>query len=188
VQQILDAIENAGLKERVTVIVVSDHGFKSVKHVIRLDKVLKQSRASFVPEGGTAMVYFSKAGDRSRTRHGQAVAVLKKVEGVERVVEPGDYAALGLPTPDENAQSPDLLLVAKDGYAFSNGNTAGQHGYLSTDPDMDAIFIASGRGIRAGARADRIRNVDVAPTIAALLGIELKGVDGRALSEFLAPK
>src|SRR5258708_30851547 len=156
VQKILDAIEAAGLKDRATVIVVSDHGFKSVKNVIRTSDLLKQ--AAIIPEGGTAMVYFSGA-DRSRT-----VAVLKKVEGIERVVEPRDYAALGLPTPAEDKQAPDLLLVAKDGYAFSNGNTAGQHGYLATDPEMDAIFVAWGRGIQAGVRVDRISNAGVAPT------------------------
>ena len=185
VQQILDAIEAAGLKERTTVIVVSDHGFKSVKHVIRPNEVLLLAglggAATIIPEGGTAMVY--RAGDRSLT-----VAALKDVEGIDRVVEPKDYAALGLPTPAENSQAPDLLLVAKDGYAFSGGNTAGQHGYLNTDPDMDAIFIAWGYRIKPGARADRIRNVDVAPTIAALLGLELTAIDGRTLAEFLAPK
>jgi arylsulfatase A-like enzyme len=51
---------------------------------------------------------------------------------------------------------------------------------------MDAIFIACGRDIRPGARADRIRNIDIAPTIAALLGIDLPSANGHVLSEFLA--
>ena len=54
-----------------------------------------------------------------------------------------------------------LLLTAKDGYSFSGATggpvTAavpqqrGSHGYLASDPDMDALFIASGYGVRAGA-------------------------------------
>lgn len=121
-----------------------------------------------------------------------------RVEGIARVVAPRDYEPLGLPTPAENIQAPDLLLVAKDGYAFEGGKTApavvdaaagsGSHGYLNTDPQMDAIFVAWGRGIRPGARLDRIRNVDVAPTIASLLGIDFQAAEGRPLSEFLAPK
>ena len=175
VQQILDAIDQAGLKDRATVIVVSDHGFKKVEHVIQLPHF----DGTIIPEGGTAMVYGGKRG---------ALKILQKVKGIDRIIEPSGYATLGLPTPAENPQAPDLLLVAKDGYAFSKSPTSGQHGYLASDPDMDAIFIAWGRGIRSGARAERIRNVDVAPTIAELLGVQLTGIDGHALTEFLAPK
>lgn len=201
VQQILDALAAAGMKERSTVIVVSDHGFKSVKRNIRPNAVLKKAGlgdlANVIPEGGTAMLYTSKAGT-----DGAAIerlrAAFNGVEGIDRVVEPKDYGTLGLPTPVENHQAPELLLVARDTYAFAGGNAeplvadappgTGQHGYVNTDPDMDAIFIAWGRGIRPGAHADRIRNVDVAPTIAALLGLQLTGVEGRTLSEFLALK
>jgi hypothetical protein len=51
---------------------------------------------------------------------------------------------------------------------------------------MNATFLAHGPGIRKEARLGRIRNVDVAPTIAALLGLEMKNVEGRILSEILA--
>jgi len=33
-----------------------------------------------------------------------------------------------------------------------------------------------------------IRNLDVAPTMAHLLGLEMKNVEGRVLTEFLAPQ
>jgi hypothetical protein len=38
-----------------------------------------------------------------------------------------------------------------------------QHGYVNTDPDMDATFIAWGYRIKPSARTDRIRNFDLAP-------------------------
>jgi len=194
VQQILDALAAAGLKDSSTVIVVSDHGFKSVKRNIRPNAVLKEAglAADAIAEGGTAMVYARAAAPS------QLVAAFTGIEGIERVIEPKDYASVGLPTPAENNQAPDLLLAAKDGYAFAGGNAlpvvvdappgSGQHGYLNTDPEMDAIFIAWGRGIRPGAHADRIRNVDVAPTIASLLGLQFSNVEGRTLTDFLAPK
>jgi len=46
---------------------------------------------------------------------------------------------------------------------------AGSHGYLASDPDLDAIFIASGYGVKAGVKLDEVRSIDVAPTIANLL-------------------
>ena len=51
---------------------------------------------------------------------------------------------------------------------------------------MDAIFVASGAGIRKGVSLDTIRNVDVAPTIAELLGLKMENVQGRPLRAILA--
>ena len=82
-----------------------------------------------------------------------------------------------------------LLLTAKDGYSFSGATggpvtaavpqQAGSHGYLASDPDMDAIFIASGYGVKAGGKLDKIQNVDVASTLAELLGVKLPGAKGK---------
>lgn len=60
----------------------------------------------------------------------------------------------------------------------------GTPGYPASDPELDGIFIASGAGIRKGARLERMRNLDVAPTIARLLRLEL-AAEGRALEEIL---
>ena len=59
------------------------------------------------------------------------------------------------------------------------------HGYLPDHPDMYPALVLSGSGIARGARLGHVRNVDVAPTIAALLGVELRGVEGRVLREAL---
>ena len=95
-----------------------------------------------------------------------------------------------MPDPDKNPQMADLVLVAADGYGFGvesdgapvdalpNAGT-GRHGYPSADPDMNAIFIASGYGIKPGARLDQIANVDVAATIASLLGLKMDNIEGR---------
>ncbi|HEV3026590.1 MAG TPA: alkaline phosphatase family protein, partial [Planctomycetota bacterium] len=124
-------------------------------------------------------------------------SLLGGLEGVDRVLEPGDFASLGMPLPKDNPQMADLILVAKPTYGFAGpaegdpvvdvaeGMTIGLHGYLADDPDMNAIFIAWGRGIRKGVRIESLKNVDVAPTVAALLGLKLAGVDGKAVSAIL---
>src|SRR5262245_12760192 len=48
---------------------------------------------------------------------------------------------------------------------------SGSHGYLASDPEMDAIFIASGFGVKPGTKLERVANIDVAPTIAKLLSV-----------------
>ena len=93
------------------------------------------------------------------------------------------------------AAQPDLVLSAKDGYAFSNETTGeeivtqqrptGSHGYLQSNPRLDALFVMGGRGVRKGAAVERVRNLDVAPTIAQLLGLRLENVEGAPLTELL---
>ena len=48
--------------------------------------------------------------------------------------------------------------------------------------------MASGRGIKPGAKLQSVDNVDVAPTAAKLLGVELKNVEGKVLTEILEIK
>ena len=52
------------------------------------------------------------------------------------------------------------------------GWTFGSHGYPPDHPDMPGMFLALGRGVPAGARLPAVHQVDLAATIAALLGIE----------------
>jgi predicted AlkP superfamily pyrophosphatase or phosphodiesterase len=65
-------------------------------------------------------------------------------------------------------------------------NYGGSHGYFNGDPELDGIFIASGRSIKKGVVLDRIANLDIGPTIARLLGLPLPNVEGRVLEEILA--
>jgi predicted AlkP superfamily pyrophosphatase or phosphodiesterase len=208
VQSLIDALQKANLLERTTILVVSDHGFKTAKRAIRANVALRQGGllqgdganlggdAFVIPEGGVAMAYVTDPKNK-----GGLVPKMKEmftaIEGVDRVLEPADYPRFGLPTPAESDQAPDLILVAKDGYSFSGGAVGdpvvalaegaspGNHGYLSDDPEMDAIFIAWGYGVRGGERLGVIHNVDIAPTIAALLGLKMEGVAGRRLDPAL---
>ena len=130
----------------------------------------------------------------------KVIELMKDLEGVAEAIEPARYGELGFSTPDKNPQAPDLVLVGKDGYAFSNIATGedaviepilgrhnvGYHGYVSSDPRMNAMFVASGRGVRAGAKAGMVDNIDVAPTIAGLLGVELPAAQGVPMAEVLA--
>jgi hypothetical protein len=123
--------------------------------------------------------------------------VFSALEGVARVLGPVDFHSLGMPMPDDNNQMADLVLVARDGYSFSGANMGdpvvditegtnpGNHGYISTDPEMSAIFIAWGYGIQGGQRLGMIDNVDIAPTIAGLLGLKMEGIAGKELNTIL---
>ncbi|MEN6537725.1 MAG: alkaline phosphatase family protein [Bryobacteraceae bacterium] len=192
VKEIYDALQRAGLLDRTTLLVVSDHGFRNVDRVIRANVVLDSkgvTGAWVVPEGGTAMVYATNPAQRDELVP-QVENAFKNAEGIEGIYRRSEFGKLGLPT--SGSQSPDLVLAAKPGYAFGGGSGPavyefknGSHGYVNTDPEMQCIFLAWGNGIRAGARMGDISVADVAPTIATLLGIEMNGVQGRVLREIL---
>jgi predicted AlkP superfamily pyrophosphatase or phosphodiesterase len=212
---IVAAVDRAGLTSRTTFFVVSDHGFKLVKRQIRLNAAflkagllkvqdgkppgnIVQSEAYVVPEGGSAIVYLTVP-DPTGDILARARKAMEGVEGIDAVIEPSDYGRYGLPLPSDNNQMGVLFVTPKDGYAFAAAadgdvvvnateGSLGAHGYPSSDPDLSALFIASGVGITPGVKLDVIDNVDVAPTLAELLGLTLENIDGRVLKEILAPR
>jgi predicted AlkP superfamily pyrophosphatase or phosphodiesterase len=198
VGRIVAASRAAGTYASTTFVVVSDHGFKTFKQRIR-GNVLLQSRglgdvAWAIAEGGTAMIYVTGAGLADKPRTIAAIkAAVTGADGVAEVLTPEDFARTGFPSPDRLPRMADVVVAAKDGVAFIDGTdgpaieavppgaNTGAHGYLNTDPDMRAIFIAAGAGVKRGATLGTIRNLDVAPTIAAWLGVALPSATGRVL-------
>lgn len=193
VKEVIDAVRAAGELDRTTFIVVSDHGQRSVHQRLHPNVLLKQAGlqaasarqpAFCLPDGGFALVYQPHATPAS-------IARLKSLfagrPGIRSALTPAQAAKDGWPTPAQSDQAPDLLLYAADGYEFVDGDAGafatptlevGAHGYPNTDPLMQGIFIAAGRGIQARGEIPAFPNVDVAPTIARLLGIRFGPVQG----------
>jgi predicted AlkP superfamily pyrophosphatase or phosphodiesterase len=212
VGRILKAVEDAGITASTTLFVVSDHGFRAVQKQVLPNVALRDAgliavdggkitatKAYVVSEGGSAFVYVT-APDADGDLLRRARQAVSRLEGIDTIIDSAQYASLGLPQPSADPQVGVLLLTAKSGYAFAAGATTektvvdapegslGTHGYISSDPDIQALFIASGRGIKPGVKLQSVDNVDVAPTAAKLLGVELKNVDGRVLTEILQIK
>lgn len=198
VAKVLDAVKQAGIEDRTTVLIVSDHGFKAVTKQISLNSVLQaaglKGKAFGIPEGGSAMIYVKK--DHRDENVASVRRAFAGVEGVLRIADRSGYASLGLPDPEKDPQMADVVLYAKDDYAFITGHAAdvavtasshqtGSHGYLASDPQMKAIFIATGYGIKPGVVLDEIQNLRIAPTLAELLGVKLPKAKGKALGEIL---
>ena len=204
VKQIVDVIERSGRAKNTTLIVVSDHGFRSYRYKVHPNVILKQKGllteepehskgdAWVLPEGGTAGVYVTNL-----DRKAELVPMLRRMftdaEGIDKVYGSDQFGEIGFPLPTASDQAPDLVLAAKPDYMFSGESEGefvtsaegGTHGYINTDPNMQAIFMAWGAGIPKGIRLGSISNLDVAPTIAALLGLEMKNVVGHPIREIV---
>jgi predicted AlkP superfamily pyrophosphatase or phosphodiesterase len=194
VKQISDTLTSS--HRPFTLLIVSDHGFRKTTHAIYPNTLLRQEGlardAWVVPDGGVAMVYVTDPNRRAELLP-RLSALLRGAEGVEHVYAQEDFAKLGLPSPGQSNQAPDLLIAAKPGNVFASGvpdgkgvANGGTHGYLNSDLQMQAIFMAWGTGIKPGVRLGTISNLDVASTIAALLGIELTKATGRPLTTILS--
>jgi predicted AlkP superfamily pyrophosphatase or phosphodiesterase len=201
---ILRAVEAAGIREQTTIFIASDHGFAKPTKLISPNVVFRKAglqkpgpnrRAQAISEGGTAFVYLTAPETREEDR-AKVIELLREHEGIAEILGPEEFAALHLPDPAKNPQMADLVLAAKEGYAFSNESfedesitelktPAGSHGYLSTNPRMNGVFVAWGRGIKSGAKLAMVDNIDVAPTIAELFGQTLPGSDGKVLRMIL---
>lgn len=183
-----------------------DHGFTDYTHAVHPNVelvragYLHQEKGSYrgdvwiQPEGGEASLYI-----RDSARRAELLPKLKadfaNVPGVAAIYTASDANQLGLPTPGSTDQAPDLYLVAKAGYAFTDGtegplvtdfqNAHGAHGYLNNNPDMQALFVASGAHIKHGMTLEAISNLRVAPTIAELLDVSLPAARQAPLNDIL---
>jgi len=61
------------------------------------------------------------------------------------------------------------------------GEPHGTHGMLPDDTEMDAAFLVARPGIPTGRSLGRVDMRDVAPTLAARLGLTLPEAEGRDL-------
>jgi len=205
VKQIIDTLQRTGLSKKATLIVVSDHGFRTYKRKIQPNILLREKGlltgssdkpkgdAWVMPEGGSAMVYVSDASRRTELLP-KLRAAFTGAEGISAVYGADAFEKLGIPTHKQSDQAPDLMLAAEPGYMFANESegdfitnaaAGGTHGYLNTDPQMQAIFIASGPDIPKGIQLGNISNLDVAPTVAALLEIEMKKMKDHAVEQIV---
>lgn len=212
--RLLAALDEVGIREQTTVIVLADHGFATTPKAIRPNVLLRQkglltvdgaklatAKVHVYPEGGVGLVYCTDPTQADTLR--QSVKELfTGLEGVADVLLPEQFAAHGLPHPRRYDQAPDAVLVAQDGFAVSGaidgetfvaGNveaktSLGCHGFLATLPKMNALCILSGCGIRRGVVLDGVANTDIAPTIAAVLGLPAFAADGRVLREALVDR
>jgi len=202
VGRLLAAVPAAG-RDRLAVVVVSDHGFLPVARDIRPNVRLRRvgalrgddgagfsGEACFVMNHGAGYLYALDADARAVTTLAGEIAAM---EGVAAAWPRERFGELGLPT--EHRMLPDVVFEARPGYQFSdeangaeeNGEPKyrGTHGQRPDAPGNAAFFLASGAGIRRGAKPGRIVSRDVAPTVAALLGVDMPDVEGRVLSELL---
>ncbi len=193
---------------KATIVLVSDHGFSTIERTVLPNILLRQAGVikenaknnpvQIISQAGSAMVYILDE------KHRESIAkkitqALKNVKEIASVVGSADLKKdYGMADPKDDPHAPDMMIFAKEGFVF--GDTAageipfqdkperlGSHGHDPALPDLHAVFVAWGRGIKVGAKVGEIENTRVAPTVAKLLHVELSPIVKSApLSSILA--
>jgi arylsulfatase A-like enzyme len=209
---VIQALKSRGVLEQTDILVVSDHGFSTVDHGPDLGAALKGARfvagTSFAnPEagdvltvnlGGSTLFYVF---ERHRPTVERLVEFLQGTDfaGVIfcAVPLPGTFP-LSLGRLDTGPTAPDVVVAMRWKEARNAWGTpgtiaavggrigSGAHGSLSRF-DMNNTLVAAGPGFRQGHVSEiPSGNIDLAPTVLRLLGIERPAtMDGRVLAEAL---
>ena len=114
VRRILDALKHSGRLPNATLIIVSDHGFRKIKHKAHPNVLLRdrgvlsgasgelQGDAFVQAEGGTAMVYLTNPDKRDELLP-KLRQLFTGVEGIDHIYGTEDFPQMGLPTPRPGA-------------------------------------------------------------------------------------
>lgn len=192
--------------ERITdgdlvVCVVSDHGSLDNTHNISPNVLLKKAGLIETDERGkvTSWKAFSqRAGGTAEIRLAdpQDKAAAEALEAVmEQLKQDPDSGILEILNGEEaraRGGFPEAayVLVSKKGYELRDDvdgeycrtrlTQKAQHGYSEKFPEMRASFMITGKGIGKG-NVENAHLIDVAPTLAAVMGAELPDAQGRNL-------
>lgn len=190
--------------ERITqgdlvVCVVSDHGTLDNHYNISPNVLLHQAglieldpegnvtswKAWSQRAGGTAEVRMADPQDEATRR--TLAGIMKQLaedpdSGILEVVDrEGARARGGFP-------DAEYVLVSKKGYELRDDVTGdycrtrltqkAQHGYSENFPEMRASFMLWGKGVRPGSDPGEFELIDIAPTLAAMMGVSLPDAEG----------
>lgn len=203
--RLMAASEAAGIAAHTALVIASDHGFANVQRCVNPGALLREAgllttgangkvsawQAAVLASGGSAFVYLNDPDDAQLQQRVRAVferARKSRGRGIANVWEHDEIVKLG--------GDPDAFLALEPelGTYFGGGVKAyetpasyrGVHGYDPNRPEMKASLLLYGAGISPGTLLDA-RLVDIAPTVAGWLGLEMPAVDGRQLQTAPTP-
>src|SRR5262249_16732866 len=187
VGRIIEATRQAGIFDKTTFFIVSDHGFAKIDQkfspevvlikegLITLDASGKATawKAAAWPAGGSCAIVMRDAGDEETEAKVKAIFS----EWTNRDHGPNkQIVSLTQMRRMKAIPQAALMLEARSGFAFDDLATGpavhptedtyrGTHGYLPTNREMRASLIVFGVGVRLGATVPLARMIDIAPTI-----------------------
>lgn len=179
--RLVAGLEARGLMDKAVLIIVSDHGMAATSpdRVARLGPIASSPEAAKVLYTGPIASIEPLPGREAEV----AAEVLAPHEHMQCWRKSEIPARFEFGT---HRRVPSLFCLAETGWEILKADQAfrgqggGDHGYDNASPEMQALFIANGAGVRRGAQITGLRNVDVHSLMGRLLAIPVPADDGRA--------
>ena len=196
VGRLVQATKDAGIYGRTAFVVTGDHGMETFTHGMRDDLLAVISAAGYdaemlsagqSPQPGTDAVIVV-GGVGSLHLVGEATGDPEAAAAIEAAVAALPHVVAVYDKNEQQAMhmSPhygELIIEPAEGWSLgaTPADPAGVHGMTRV---MQVPLVLAGAGVRPHAAPHGPRHIDIAPTIAALLGIDgPSGADGRVLTE-----
>ena len=183
--RLLQGLSAQGIRDRVNIIVVSDHGLAPVAypHARNVESLIDRDIATHVSLGD--VVGFVPRPGREAEAEAQLLGRHDHYECWRKGELPPRWRYGTHPRVPPIVCQMDVGFTAMTPQKLAArrlGMTRGSHGYDPTDPSMRALFIAQGPAFRQGVEIAPFDNVDVYPLLAKLVGIEPNASDGDIVS------
>lgn len=170
VGRIVRAIEKAGLRQDTLICVVSDHGQQDAPNGILLDRLLRETCGARAQSLGMGAYIFGN--DLAAAQ--SALEQNKDAWGIGSIFTDQALRAMNAPADVR------LAVDARPGCCFIDApeTTYGEHGFSLDCPEARTFFCLSGPGVQKGLALPPMNLVDIAPTLADLMGWELPDAQG----------
>ena len=187
--------------DNVVVCVVSDHGTIDNKYDIKPNIVFVENDLIKVDENGKLVdwdVWCQRSGGTGqiRLKDKENKEIRSKVENILNELLNDENSGISEVITGEEAKKTrrgfpdaDYVIISKPGYEvredlagdYLDSNTAqkAQHGYCENLKDMRASFYIEGINIEKNKDVEELRLVDVAPTLANIMGFEIPTAEGK---------
>lgn len=198
VGEVVAGARAAGIFERTTFVIAGDHGLREVSTALQPNVVLRG--AGLLETGPDDQIRSWKAASQKGAIHladPQDGATADRVSALFRTLAAsthhGRFRVVERPELDALGADPEALLYLEpaEGYVVNDrfvgddflapAPVKAHNGFLEGGRDLPAGLVLSGAGVRPGARLPLVRQIDLAPTVALLLGFDMPGAEGTAL-------
>ncbi|MEK6287405.1 MAG: alkaline phosphatase family protein [Acidobacteriota bacterium] len=207
VGRIIEATRKAGIFDRTTFFLVSDHGFAEVTRKFEPNVTLVKEKlitlgadgkptdwkAAAWPAGGSCAIVLRDPADKETAA--KVTSIFNRLAAskgpINRVLNQAEMKRM------QAVPTAVLMLDAAPGISFGEELTGpethdakdyrGTHGQLPTRADMRSSLIVYGAGARVGAKMALARMIDIGPTAAAVLGLSFSNAEGTPIAELLKP-
>ena len=202
INRMVESARRAGILDRTAFVVTGDHGFITVDTRMSPNVWLVKAglhenrqnrgnwRAAFHTGGGSAFLRLRDPDDHEAEQMVRRILaeLPPETRALFRVVERDELDLAGA-DPEAVlalAAAPGVNMGGETGGPDVFPGSGGTHGYFPAFPQVHTGFIAWGAGVGSGGVVERMDLTDVAPVVAALLGLDFTAPDGELPDGILA--